>query len=521
MRIRRSLPIALVLITASLLVAQAASARNAYVTNSQDGSVTVLDASTNQVIGTPIPIGENTIPYSLAISPDGKTVWVLNEAGTLVSIDTATNQLVGDPIAVPKGSHGLAITPDGTRAYLATESEDSVAVVDLRMRTTGPPIHVGEAPSGVAISPDGKHVYASNTSAETVTVIDTATNRAVDPPIIVGGTPAEGLAITPDGSTLVVANRDGYASVVDTAMNQGVVNVQVGKETFGVAINPNGSRAYLSNSTESTVSVLDIAARQVLGSAIPAAGNPGFLAVTPDGSRLLVSGRLPGGVVAIDTATNTAIGAPTPLAGEGGGGIAVVPDQSPAASFSLPRARVRPGVPLTLDASASSDPDGTVARFDWSFGDRKSLTSTAAVVKHKYAKPGNYMATLTVTDNEGCSVALVFTGQTASCHGSPGATLTQTIKVAYPGVKLRCPRHTKGACVFNLTAVAKKKKGRLQAQSKTARARVRPGKSAIVSLKPKAAFAKRIAAAKRVLVQELVTIDGRTTARLKRLKVVR
>ena len=28
--------------------------------------------------------------------------------------------------------------------------------------------------------------------------------------------------------------------------------------------------------------------------------------------------------------------------------------------------------------------------------------------------------TLTVTDNEGCSAALVFTGQTASCNASPG-----------------------------------------------------------------------------------------------------
>ena len=38
--------------------------------------------------------------------------------------------------------------------------------------------------------------------------------------------------------------------------------------------------------------------------------------------------------------------------------------------------------------------------------------------------------TLTVTDNEGCSTATVYTGQTASCSGGTSATVSKDITVA-------------------------------------------------------------------------------------------
>ncbi|WP_442935232.1 hypothetical protein [Micromonospora sp. CPCC 206061] len=36
---------------------------------------------------------------------------------------------------------------------------------------------------------------------------------------------------------------------------------------------------------------------------------------------------------------------------------------------------------------------------------------------------------LTVTDDEGCAATLVYTGQVASCVGTPGATAARTIAV--------------------------------------------------------------------------------------------
>jgi hypothetical protein len=54
--------------------------------------------------------------------------------------------------------------------------------------------------------------------------------------------------------------------------------------------------------------------------------------------------------------------------------------------------------PVTLDGSASSDPDaGQVLTYHWDFGDLSS--ANGAIVNHTYSTPNTYVATLTVTDD--------------------------------------------------------------------------------------------------------------------------
>jgi PKD repeat protein len=53
----------------------------------------------------------------------------------------------------------------------------------------------------------------------------------------------------------------------------------------------------------------------------------------------------------------------------------------------------------SFDATASSDPDGTIAGYAWTFGD--TTTGTGATPSHTYGSAGTYSVTLTVTDNGG------------------------------------------------------------------------------------------------------------------------
>ena len=57
----------------------------------------------------------------------------------------------------------------------------------------------------------------------------------------------------------------------------------------------------------------------------------------------------------------------------------------------------------TFDASASSDPDGTVADYAWDFGDQK--TAAGAQAQHTYTTAGTYPVTLTVTDDRGAKTS--------------------------------------------------------------------------------------------------------------------
>jgi PKD domain len=110
--------------------------------------------------------------------------------------------------------------------------------------------------------------------------------------------------------------------------------------------------------------------------------------------------------------------------------IVVLPDQGPTATFSATGAPA--GSPTSFDASASSDPDGTVARYDWTFGDGTATADGGPTPTHVYAVPGSYTVILRVTDDEGCSSGFVFTGQTAYCNASPQAITTRQITITKP-----------------------------------------------------------------------------------------
>ena len=83
------------------------------------------------------------------------------------------------------------------------------------------------------------------------------------------------------------------------------------------------------------------------------------------------------------------------LRGGGGGGGGT--NQSPVASFTTETA----GLTATFDGSGSSDPDGSVAAWTWSFGDGGS--STGMTSTRTYAAGGTYTVSLTVTDNNGAT----------------------------------------------------------------------------------------------------------------------
>ncbi len=89
------------------------------------------------------------------------------------------------------------------------------------------------------------------------------------------------------------------------------------------------------------------------------------------------------------------------LTGTTSGSVTVTqpPDQPPVASFTA----TPTDLTVAFDSSGSSDPDGRITGYAWTFGD--GATSTAASPSHTYPASGTYTATLTVTDDRAVSAS--------------------------------------------------------------------------------------------------------------------
>jgi hypothetical protein len=78
---------------------------------------------------------------------------------------------------------------------------------------------------------------------------------------------------------------------------------------------------------------------------------------------------------------------------------------APTASFTSSPNPASTGSPVSFNGGASSDPDGTIAGYSWSFGDGSGGSGVAP--SHIYATPGTYSISLTVTDNAGLTATTV------------------------------------------------------------------------------------------------------------------
>ncbi len=414
------------LVAALAMAAPAAAARNAYVANAGSGTVSVIDVGTNSATGS-IPVGVG--PRDVAITPDGQFAYVTNEIDDTVSvIATASNTVVGT-IAVGVGSkpRGIAISPDGQTAWVADSGDNKVSVIATASNTVvGTPIEVGSEPDGIAISPDGAAAFVVQKGGA-VSIINTTT-RAVTGTVPDALGPSQ-IAIGPRGGRAFVTNRGADSVTAFNPTNGQVVGtpITVGAQPSGIAVGPSGTLAYAAGFGAGTLTPINTAT-SAPGTAITGFNGPEGVAVNPGGSQLYVSNSGGGVVTVVNTATNV-LSASIPV-GKEPAGIAIAPDQPPTASFLITPPKGIARQKLTFHAGASKDPDGTIATYAWEFGDGTRSKGSQATLTHTYTRPGTYTVSLTLTDNEGCSTELIYTGQTASCNGSAVAHTTATIVVA-------------------------------------------------------------------------------------------
>ena len=276
-----------------------------YVATGVDDSVSVMTAT--GVLVTSIAVGDN--PQALVLSPDGTRLYVANMGSANVSVIDTTGNTVVATISVGTAPRGVAMAPSGNRLYVSNSGSNNVSEIDTTNNTVVTTIPVGTAPIGLGVSPNGLYLYVANYGSANVSVIYTSTRQSVEgwpqgvgfEPLGVavgsngyayvtrfgssgvvvisgifklaantvpalpsgyvdtGGRPS-GVAVSPDGSTVYVANNAGgenSVSVLNSATLTRIATVPVGSSPFGIAAAATGGLVYVGNSGSTTITVLE------------------------------------------------------------------------------------------------------------------------------------------------------------------------------------------------------------------------------------------------------------------------
>lgn len=91
-------------------------------------------------------------------------------------------------------THGVALSRDGKEVWVTSMDDASVYVYNLSEKKWSEPIHTGDCPNWISVSPSGKYVTVSNCGADTVSVIS-AQSKKVEAEIKVGAVPKRLLAV--------------------------------------------------------------------------------------------------------------------------------------------------------------------------------------------------------------------------------------------------------------------------------------------------------------------------------------
>ncbi|MEQ8189271.1 MAG: carboxypeptidase regulatory-like domain-containing protein [Candidatus Eremiobacterota bacterium] len=153
----------------------------AYVTlgTQTGGEIVCIDTMSNSVMYH-VTVGQN--PFGVAVTPDGKKVYVANQnSGNVSVVDTGTKQVVAT-IPTDFSPVRVAITPDGKKALVTnkgTGNGGSVSVIDTMTNSVIGTLPMGKDPIGISISRDGKMAYVANSGSDTITMINLASNSVM------------------------------------------------------------------------------------------------------------------------------------------------------------------------------------------------------------------------------------------------------------------------------------------------------------------------------------------------------
>lgn len=222
-------------------------------------------------------------PAHIVFTNDGKYVLVTNNEGNDVSVIDAKSLKIVNSIPTGTGPHGFRISADSKYAYIANMAEDTVSVLDLDAMNEKQKISVGNTPVTTGITSDGKILVVPLNAENAAGVVDLDSSNITKVPV--GNGPAQ-VYISADNKYAVIANQgteenpSHSISKIDLGTKQVTATTETGTGAHGVVISPDGSKIFVTNMFDNTVTVIDNETNQVI-TTINVGTTPNGISITP------------------------------------------------------------------------------------------------------------------------------------------------------------------------------------------------------------------------------------------------
>ena len=222
------------------------------VTSEVSRAVLLVDFRTGRVTGT-VPTNARA-SHMLAMSAAGDVIFTTNVAdGSISQLDVA-RKTARAVIPVAKQVEGIAISPDGKRVWVGSNADGIVVVVDVDKGQAIDTLTGFGIPYRLAVSRDAATAIVTDPSRAEVRVFDAATRRQrlliaiprrdIVPTAEVPGSPSpEGITTSPDSRwAFVTLQGRNLVAVIDLQSGKIVANAPTGTWSDGIAFSTLESR---------------------------------------------------------------------------------------------------------------------------------------------------------------------------------------------------------------------------------------------------------------------------------------